>query len=281
MFLMGVVWIALEARNPQHYRWIWNWGEGDGTIGEAVDTRVMADAPGNDDIFVFPAPGKSLEEPSISGPLTDADLSSVRDDEPFRTGEQGAWFKLLGQLQETDAATLRKQSIGRVTFIQLYRQPKEYRGELVSLAGTLRRSERIAAPKNDQDIESYNMTWLFPDDNPTNPIVVYILTVPEGFPEGMSLEERVELEGFFFKRWPYAAADTVRSAPVVLAKSLRWIASEPKESAPPITPTAIVGLSAVFAIAVALLVWWPTRNKRRDEPVDGLFEEPPSDDASA
>ena len=186
MVLMAVVWIAVEARNPQHYRWIWDWGQGDSGVGEDVDTRVRLNASMADDTFVFPRPGKSLEETSqaISGPLTQADLESVRDDEPFRAGERGAWFKLFDRLQETDSGTLREHSTGTVTFIQLYRQPKEYRGELVTVAGTLRRSEQIAAPRNDLGIESYYMTWLFPRDNPTNPLVVYTLTVPDGFPEG-------------------------------------------------------------------------------------------------
>ena len=219
MVLMAVVWIAVEARNPQHYRWIWEWGEGDSGVGEEVDTRVRLNASTADDTFVFPRPGQSLEETSaISGPLTQADLDSVRDDEPFRSGERGAWFKLFGRLQETDSATLREQSTGAVTFIQLYRQPREYRGELITVAGTLRRSEQIAAPENDLGIESYYMTWLFPRDNPTNPLVVYTLTVPGGFPAGMAIEEQVELDGFFFKRWPYAATDAVRSAPVVLGE---------------------------------------------------------------
>ena len=94
----------------------------------------------------------------------------------------------------------------------------------------------------------------------------------------MAIEEQVELDGFFFKRWPYAATDTVRSAPVVLAKSIRWIAAKPEESAPPMSPATIVAVAALAALAVAVLVWWQTRHKRRDEPVSGLFEEPLSDE---
>ena len=276
MLLMAVVWIAVEARNPEHYHWIWNWGEGDGAVDEAVDTRVQTIASTPDDTFVFPAPGENWEDPIISGPLTAQDLASVRDDEPFRTEERVAWFKLLNELQKTDAATLKKKSIGTVTFIQLYRQPREYRGELMSFSGTMRRSEKIAAPKNEQGIESYFRTWLFPDDNPTNPIVIYTLTVPDGFPEGMNIEERVELEGFFFKRWPYAAVDTIRSAPVVLAKALRWTATMPEKRSAPMSPTSIIVVAAAVAISVAVLVWSQTRHTPNAEPVAELFQSPPS-----
>ena len=278
MFLMTVVWIAIEARNPEHYRWIWNRGGEGARVDEEVDTRLRASIPESDDTFVFPRPGESLDEAAraMAGPLTKADLASVRDDEPFRSGEQGAWFKLFGQLQGMDASTLHEESTGTATFIQLYRQPREYRGELVTLAGTLRRSEEVAATSNSLGIESYYRTWLFPRDNPSNPIVVYTLTVPDGFPEGMEIEEQVELDGYFFKRWPYAASDTVRSAPVVLSKSLRWIVPEPAEAAPAMSATTIVMAAAAMAFCVALFVWWQTRNRRHaEQPVSDLFAKPP------
>ena len=272
MFLMGIVWIAVEARNPDYFRWIWDWDSTD----ETVDTRFEAiDAP-SDEVFVFPPPGEDSDLPTaaMAGPVTEADLAAIRDDQHFLVSEKAAWFKLFEQLQNTDSATLSEQSMGPVTFIQLYRQPKEYRAELVSLAGTLRRSEQLPAPRNDLGIESYYRTWLSPNDNPKNPIIVYILVVPEGFPEGMVIEEQVELEGFFFKRLHYAATDTVRLAPVVLAKSLRWVATKPKETAPPVSPATMVGLAAAMAGVLATIVWWQTRGKRRDLPVAGLFEGP-------
>jgi len=280
--LLGVVWIAVEARNAQHYRWIWDWGRGDATADEAVDTRLGPSVSPADDTFVFPPPGEGSGEPSqaISGPLTEADLATVCDDEPYRAGEQGAWFKLFDRLRKTDSATLSEQSIGPVTFIQLYRQPKEYRAELVTIAGTLRRSEQIGAPRNDLGIESYYRTWLFPMDNPANPIVVYNLTVPDGFPQGMTIEESVELDSFFFKRWPYAAKDTVRSAPVVLTKSLRWVVTKPTESSEPMSPASIMAIAAAVAIALVTLVWWRTRRTRPDEPISDLFEGLPPDDAT-
>ena len=209
---------------------------------------------------------------AVGGPLTEADLAAIRDDEPFRAGEGGAWFKLFDRLRKTDSAALSEESVGPVTFIQLYRQPKEYRAALVTLAGTLHGSEQIAAPRNELGIESYYRTWLSPRDNPTNPIVIYTLTVPEGFPQGMAIEEQVELDGFFFKRWPYAAQDTVRSAPVVLAKTLRRVTSQAETPALPMSLVTIVGTAAAAALAFVAIVWWRTRRTRRREPAADLFD---------
>ena len=272
--MIGILWVALEARNPEHYRWIWNWGRGKEAADAEVDTRFVPPVPTEDDTFVFVPAGADRDPRSqtVAGPLTEEDLAAIRDDEPFRAEERGAWFKLFDRLRNMESASLREQSAGPVTFIQLYRQPKEYRAALVTLGGTLRRSEKITAPGNDVGIESYYRTWLFPRDNPSNPIVVYTLSVPDGFPQGMEIEERVELDGFFFKRWPYAAQDMVRSAPVVLAKSLRRVIPEPEEPAPAISPVVIVAMAAAAAAVFVAMVWWRTRPTRRDEPLADLFD---------
>jgi hypothetical protein len=54
------------------------------------------------------------------------------------------------------------------------------------------------------------------------PIVVYFLRLPVGMPHGMKISEPVEVVGYFFKRWAYAATDTVRLAPSVLALEPIW-----------------------------------------------------------
>ncbi len=272
--MMGILWVTFEARNPEHYRWIWKWGRASGTADAEVDTRFVPPVPVEDDTFLIAPVGADRDPGSrtVAGPLTEEDLAAIRDDEPFRAQERGAWFKLFDRLRSMESASLRDQSAGPVTFIQLYRQPKEYRAALVTLDGTLRRCEKVTAPRNDAGIESYYQTWLFPRDNPGNPIVVYTLSVPDGFPQGMEIEERVELEGFFFKRWPYAAQDMVRSAPVVLAKSLRQVSPKPEEPAAAISPVAIVAMAAAAAAVFVAIVWWRTRPTRREEPLADLFD---------
>ncbi len=279
--MVAILWVAFEARDPGHYRWIWNLGRAGGGADSEVDTRFVPPGPSEDDSFVFPLPSEEREaaDRTVLGGLTEADLAAVRDDEPLRAAEAPAWFKLFDRLQKADEADLRGESIGAVTFIQLFRQPKEYRGELVTLAGTLRRSEKVTARQNDAGIDSYYRTWLFPRDNPGNPIVVYVLTMPKGFPEGMAIERQVELEGYFFKRWPYAAEKTMRSAPIVLAKSLRQVSAGPKAPPRAVSPITIVAVAAAAAASFVAVVWWQTRRARRGAPVPGLFRGQIPDDA--
>ncbi len=69
----------------------------------------------------------------------------------------------------------------------------------------LRRCEEVAAPKTIWISTSYYQTWVFPDDNPSNPSSTARPALRASCGRGL---RRVELVGFFFKRWSYAAQDT-------------------------------------------------------------------------
>jgi len=263
----GVVWAS-----PGLWDWLWRAGRG---TAPAVDTRLPARAPAASapDTFRFPPPGGSREkagQQDESGSAAEAiDWSRVRDDDLFRAAERDAWFSLFAILQQTDPTALRRQSVGRVTFIQLFRQSNEYRGKLVDLRGTLRRARLLPAPDNDLGIGEYYQLWLQPADNPRFPIVVYCLELPPGFPTGTAIEEDVQITGFFFKRWAYLATDTVRTAPVVLAGGVRWLPRpEPVATWEPSVRNmlwVILG-AALFAAVVTWLVHDRTRRMGSHRP---------------
>lgn len=194
----------------------------------AIDTRVPSrpldrELPGT---FLSPLGPEAIREPAPPSRyfpgVMPSYLESIRDDSPFAHAEKDAWFNLLNVLQKTDIRKLTQASTGRVTFVQLYRQAEEYRGELVTVRGVLRAAYRVTAPKNDYGIKNYYQTWLTPDDSPDNVEVVYVLRLPPRFPTGDGLAEDVEITGFSFKRWVYRAKDTLRSAPVLLAQTVQW-----------------------------------------------------------
>ncbi len=143
-------------------------------------------------------------------------LDSVRDNTVFRLAEKDAWFRLFEQLSERNLADLRRASAGYVGFLQLYKQPTEYRGKLVTVSGVVRMGYYREAPKNFYGISGYYIFWLKPA-GAKSPIVIYCLEIPAGFPDVAKLEhdgerpqldEEVEFTGFFFKRWAYRARMT-------------------------------------------------------------------------
>jgi hypothetical protein len=149
-------------------------------------------------------------------------LAEVRDDTVFRGDEHEAWFQLWATLRATDMRSLARAPARRVSFTELFGQPRAYRGRLVRFRGTLHRLEKLTAPANHYEIQDYWQGWLEPEGGPVAPIVVYFLRLPVGMPHGMKISEPVEVVGYFFKRWAYAATDTVRLAPSVLALEPIW-----------------------------------------------------------
>src|SRR5690606_36563708 len=89
------------------------------------------------------------------------------------------------------------------------------------------------------------------------PVVVYALEVPEGFPEGVTIDVPCRLLGVPFKRWAYLAADGSSLAPVVLAKRLAAAPAAPSQAAE--LPSRRISLPLLlaggFALAAIALAW--------------------------
>ncbi len=285
---LGLVMVLMtEARKP--WRWQWLTGPSGGgddpqaasapAADEPIDTRARSAPPGEaiSGTFRSPAPVPDEAEEDAGGRyfrgVKPKYLEWIRDDKPFYPEETKAWFNLLGVLQRTDEPTLRRASTARVTFAQLFKQSKEYRGELVTVGGAVRRAHRLSTPKNEHGIEKFYQVWLFPDDNPSLPMVVYCLHLPKGFPTGMELEEKAEITGFYFKRWAYKAADSLRRAPTLAARTLHWQKAKPAVTKP--APAGLgslllaVGVAAALSFAVVVYVYTrshPPRPQRSDGP---------------
>jgi hypothetical protein len=214
-----------------------------------VDTRLSATAPAEADAVTIhpegPAPAGRPEEFGAS----QRSLALVRDDTTFRAADEDAWFQIWAKLRETDQATLLSLPARRVGFTELYGQPLSFRGRLVRFRGTLHRLERLEAPANNYDVKEYWQGWLEPEGGPPSPIVVYFLKLPAGMPEGMKIHEDVDVTGYFFKRWAYAATDAVRTAPLVLAIEPTW---QPRPQGP--VNSGAIGTVALVTMAGLVLL---------------------------
>lgn len=197
-----------------------------------------------------------------------AALDQIRDDTVFRLTDHDAWFAIWKTLRDDGPPP--QPSVRRVGFAELFGQPRSFRGRPVAMAGTLRRLERVDAPLNDYGIDGYWQGWLEPEGGPASPVVVYFLDVPVGMPTGLAIAEPVDVTGYFFKRWAYAAKDTVRLAPLVMAVSPRW--SPPPPSRPAIDSIATVAIGTI--LVVVLVTFVGIRIAGRGPPVR---QEPPAD----
>ena len=82
------------------------------------------------------------------------DFEAVCDDAPSTRDEQACSLRLLDILNRTDSETLSQASLGPVSYAQLFRQPNQYRGRLVTVSGVVHRANRVKLPPNDYGIKA-------------------------------------------------------------------------------------------------------------------------------
>ena len=172
------------------------------------------------------------------------------------------------------------------TFVDLFRHPEEYRGRPVTLHGYFRRLATYPAGENEQDFDDLFEGWLYTDDSQGNPAVVIFTDKPEGLPIGGDITEEVIVTGYFLKMYGYAAQDTNRKAPLILAHSVRW-RPQRASAAGNLSPQTYIGLS-LAALAIGLMIFFVVRESQLRAAAEkqarwAKFEQfvPPSDAAAS
>ncbi|MFY8222794.1 MAG: hypothetical protein ACOVJ6_12880 [Pirellulales bacterium] len=234
-----------------------------------VDTRLAGahlERTVDDAVVIEAEPEPFIADADELG-ASSSSLADVRDDTVFRAGDEDAWFQIWMTLRSTDARALERSDARAVSFIELFGQPKSFRGRLVRFTGTVHRLQKVQAPANDYDITEYWQGWVEPADGPASPIVVYFLRLPTGMPHGMRIREPVEVVGYFFKRWAYDATDTVRTAPLVMALEPIW---QPLPPPPPGGTTiggyALVTMAGLVIATLLAMRFAGGRALQRDRP---------------
>lgn len=215
-------------------------------------------------------------------------LQQVQDDTVFRPAERDIWFHLVAQLQEMPNDQLGLRAPEDTLYLQLFKQPSDYRGRLVRIRGVARLGYRIDAPKNYLGVEGYNVLVIHPEGGPDSPIIVYSLGLPKGFPElkhrdkdggTTKLLEDVVVTGYFFKRWAYPAAAGMYTAPLIIARSPEWKPRPPLAEAmgrkewTPLRIAGIIGGAALGAGLVLLFIVWRIRRDTK-ESLTHTFNDP-------
>jgi hypothetical protein len=206
-----------QSRQPANWTWLWTIA-GD-EAPENLPSGVAADSV---ETTHWQPSHKSSQFRDTWHPRLDHDLMQpVRDDTFFHRSESAAWFHLIDILGSSSAEQLSAHSIGPVSYLQIYRQTAAYRGRLVDLTGVVRRAEKVAAPENELGIRDYWQAWLFTAAKPSDPIVVYLLEIPDEVETAAPNQTvAVSLTGFVFKRWTYQAVGGLAVAPVVIGSEL-------------------------------------------------------------
>ena len=190
-------------------------------------------------------------------------LTKVRDDTPWiRSAEIEAWLNVWGALAQSSEAELVRRSSGAVGFLELFQQPRAFRGQPVTIRGSARQATYIEAADNAEGIEGYYRVIVRPESGPPEPMFLYTLKLPADFPTGEAIRADVEATGVFFKRMVYPSKDNgdLRRAPVIMARNLKWFQPVAVEqSRGDSFGGVLVALVALGAVGLALVTYWASR----------------------
>ncbi len=254
-FLVLILVMMRHASDPTNWNWFWALSSVEPS-GSSEPTRDRASSSESET-------DRGHWIPGINRTL----LGAVRDDSHFRKDEHEVWFHLWSCLKTTPSAELKAASFGNLSYLQLYRQMSIYRGQVCDLRGTIRRAHRLPAPSNELGIAEYWQCWLFPDESPTSPVVVYLLNAPASMAEGMELNYPVETTVCAFKRWAYSRGDTMLVAPVVMAAEVTALSAEPvleRNRRPNASPMPTWPWIVGAAVGAILLAWWLARASKHE-----------------
>ena len=221
-----------------------------------------------------------VEGKKLFGGMKPELFTVLEDDAVYRRDENESFFTLLKCLADADPRDIELASTGLRTFRQLQDQSDDYRGEIVTVKGTVSRIlPQMNPPENSQGVEKFYEVWIEPVGNRL-PIVAVCLELPADYPTGGAAVD-VGVTGFFYKRLGYASAEMgppdpldgtrhniFRSSPLVLARTLSWqlkpslnpIPDEAVEAGPPlpfgISPKYVYHvLGGGFLLMIMLSVW--------------------------
>ena len=174
------------------------------------------------------------------------------------------------------------------TFVDMFQNPDDYRGHLVTLHGVVRKLTKYDPGKNSQGIDEVYEAWIYTDDSQSNPAVVVFTQKPEGLTVGGDLSEEMRLTGYFFKMYGYEAQDVTRKAPLLLAGEVEWRPGvEPYK--PQALPLEMYLLITVGVLLLGFVFWQANRREMTSQlhpPVEADFRnlppiEKPAPDPSA
>ncbi len=224
------------------------------------------------------SPAKAPSVATVLSGVSEYYLGQIRDDTVFRVEEQDSWFNILDVLNRSEATAISRQSAGAVTFAQIYRQSPLYRGRVVSTSGVVRQADLYSRiTQNSAGIERYYRLTFFPADHRDTPMFVYCLSLPDRFPVASGIEEFVEVDAVFFKRWVYEGRGGLFTTPVLLAKDVRWQPRLVVREDPPAHPwlfVAIVAVAGVFSLTVSIVLYRRTKSTSRPGIPDRLELDP-------
>ena len=162
----------------------------------------------------------------------------------FTEADREPFYGLLRAVSETPAGWLEEEAKKHHVetpfgVTDLFNRPHETRGKPILLHGTAKRI--VPTPVTDNEaqalfgIDHYYQIYLFTDGSQGNPIVVCVLSLPEGMPtgDGADFLEQITVAAVPYKLWIYETPTGPHYAPVLVGRSPVWQPLPTRHRLPP------------------------------------------------
>jgi hypothetical protein len=218
-------------------------------------------------------------EPVASGPPTPVvpddspAFETVRDKTPLSFRDTAAYDLLLKHARETTPAELAVQARRDILFTHLWERPEPYRDiplHLLGIAMQVLTYESKLSPTG----RLYE-AWIGTHESQYHPYVCIFEDLPQGFPIGPNVSERVVFNGYFLKLMKYQAGDVERAAPVLIGR-VGWTAPTVRRK-----PNGVTWMIAAVGVMylISLFRWiWSLRRSLRPIPRPSLLRDHPNDE---
>ncbi len=155
----------------------------------------------------------------------------IRDRDGIYTGtpEYEAYWQFLVQAHYTSATAFTQAARRDVTYVHLFNEPENYRGQVVHVSGRLIRLLRFDPPMEARaaGVSDLYEGWIMTDAFGENPVCVAFTDLPPGLTvdNRRKYNESVSFDGYFYKRYRYKAGDSkkineYRDAPLLIGHTL-------------------------------------------------------------
>jgi hypothetical protein len=206
-------------------------------------------------------------------PVDPDTLPGVEDRAPVRSDRENyneflSYNYLLVLARKTPEKALARGARRDVTYAHLWEEPSKYRGQIIHVAGRLKRLRKFDASRIavKEGVPVLYEAWVFEEQYYHNPYCVIVSELPRSIRVGDTVDYQVAFDGYFFKRYRYQAGDTVRDAPLLIGRTLTVLAGAPPtavEETGPMLMKAFIGVLGVTALLVLALTYWFLRGDRR------------------
>jgi len=190
-------------------------------------------------------------------------LTEVRDSRlGLRRSEAEAYFTVLATIRDLPPNAAQGAALRGVTYTAMMASPAHYRGRLIQMQGEVKRISAFTASDNSHNIVDLYDVWFLTSQSGDKPLHARCTHMPVDIVDAVRQGQtvRMRITGYFFRIEAYSAVGGVRTAPLILAHSLRWIRPPAETRSQRGLVPYVIGFVTLVSLASGLTIWMYKRS---------------------